>query len=95
MNYKVRSAFTRGGNIITPETITIDDRYVRWSRNRGIKTLFLASNNITILRSKIVGVEVIEKIIGADIIISSFGASHIYASKFTAEDAQHIRDLLM
>lgn len=95
MEYQSKSSFTRGGNIITPEHLSIDDKYVRWRKNMGISRLFMASTNITVLRSKIVGIEVVNKIIGSDIIISTFGDITIRATCFTAEDAKQIRDILL
>lgn len=95
MNYQVKSAITRGGDILTPDVITIDDKYVRWSKNRGIRFLYLSSINITIPRSKITGVEILNKVIGSDLVITSLGESTIHARMFSPDDAKQIRDILI
>jgi len=95
MEYKFTSSVLKGGNAITPQILTINDHLVTWKLNKGASRLFLASNKITIVRNSIISVEIINKIIGADIVISTTGSASIYAQCFDKNDALFIKGLLL
>jgi len=44
MVYKFKSSFTRFGDPTAPERIIIDDDKVTYKNNRGIRTLYLATD---------------------------------------------------
>lgn len=95
MTYEFQSAVTRGGNIVTPEKLVITDKFVQWSQNNGLRSLFLAKSAITIPRSVISGVEFDGKLIGADILIWTISGQSIFAKNFTTADAKQIKKLLL
>jgi hypothetical protein len=91
MDFEFQSALTRGGNVITPERIIISATTVTWKkRNKYL----IGVDSIAIPRDKISSIEIDERIIGADIVINSFGGSKITAKNFTGSDAKHIKDIL-
>lgn len=93
--YEFKSSILRGGSIITPDIITIDDDVVTWRRNRGASRLFLASSFKTIPRNKISSVEIYEDIIGCNVVITTYSGTHIEALHFSKSDAQEIRRILL
>jgi hypothetical protein len=91
MVYKFRSAITRGGPILTPEWIIIDEKTVTYrKRNRYL----IDFDTITIPISKISSIEVHTGLIGSEIVIKSFGEGEIVTNKFTKSDAHEIKRLL-
>ena len=80
-----------GGEPLRPETITITDIIVTWTQRNGI----FSRKTIHIQKHTINSVQIIEKLVGAEIIIESIGTSYIYASHFTKSDARRIKNILI
>ncbi len=91
MNYNFKSAITRGGGILRPDHIIINEKTVTWRKRNKI---FIGVDSISISLDKISSVELDDKVWGVDIKIHSFGGNSIYASCFTASDAKKIKSLL-
>ena len=92
MNFEFSSAITRGGNVLTPEKIIISTDFITWKkRNKYL----IGVDSISIPLDKISGVEIQNKILGADIMIISNGLSKITAKNFTAADAEKIKEILI
>jgi hypothetical protein len=94
-NFEFSSSVLRGGALATPEKILINESLVTWKQNRGALRLFLAVKSVTIQRKNITGVEIIGKIFGCDLIISTNGGIYIYATCFSKADANSIKDILL
>jgi hypothetical protein len=91
MDIEFQSALTRGGNLLTPERIIISNSSVTWKkRNKYL----IGVDSITIPREKISSIEIDKRLIGADIVINSFGGSKIIAKNFSGSDADQIKDIL-
>lgn len=91
MVYEFKSAITRGGGILTPEHIIINERTVTWRKRNKI---LIGVDSISIALDKISSVELDDKVWGVDITIHSFGGNLIFARCFTAGDAKKIKALL-
>lgn len=89
--YTFKSAITRGGGILTPDIIIIDNDSVTYKkRNKYLINV----DSITVPISKISSVELNTSLWGTDIIIKTFGAGEIIGNKFTKSDAKQIRKLI-
>jgi len=89
--FTFKSAITRGGGILTPDIIIIDNDSVTYKkRNKYLINV----DSITVLISKISSVELDTSLWGTDIIIKTFGAGEIIGTKFTKSDAKQIRKLI-
>src|ERR1035437_4547442 len=91
MEQEFRSSVSRGGNMFTPEKLSINDYSVTWKKKKNI---FWGSDVKTILFKNIASIEVREMLIGADITISSIGNEKISARYFIAADARKIKLLI-
>lgn len=87
-----KSAITRGGSILTPQTIEITNTSVIWSKRNSF---LIGVDTITIPRDKIASVVIDEKLIGSNLIITSIGGSKIIAYNFTKSDAKEIQKILV
>lgn len=85
-----KSAFTRGGSIIVPETLIFDNDKVTWVKNHGLDYLYLNKTTTTITYKNVVGINVERNIIGCNIQIIGKGFQSIYARNFTNDDATKI-----
>lgn len=89
--FTFKSAITRGGEILTPDIIIIDNDSVTYKkRNKYLINV----DSITVPISKISSVELDTSLWGTNIIIKTFGAGEIIGNKFTKSDAKQIRKLL-
>jgi hypothetical protein len=89
--FTFKSAITRGGGILTPDIIIIDnDSVTHKKRNKYLINV----DSITVPISKISSVELDTSLWGTDIIIKTFGAGEIIGNKFTKSDAKQIRKLI-
>lgn len=89
--FTFKSAITRGGGILTPDIIIIDNDSVTYKkRNKYLINV----DSITVPISKISSVELDTSLWGTDIIIKTFGAGEIIGKKFTKSDAKQIRKLI-
>ncbi|OFX24701.1 MAG: hypothetical protein A2033_09765 [Bacteroidetes bacterium GWA2_31_9] len=86
-----KSAITRGGSVLTPDVIIVNDNAVTYKkRNKYLINV----DSISILISKISSVELDSSLWGTDIIIKSVGAGEIIGKKFTKSDAKEIKRLI-
>lgn len=89
--YVFKSAITRGGSILIPDRIIIDDNTVTYKkRNKHLINV----DSISVPISKISSVELDTSIWGTDIIIKTFGAGEIVGRKFTKSEAKEIKRLI-
>ncbi len=89
--YVFRSAITRGGAILTPDIIVIDNETLTYrKRNKYLINV----DTTTIPISKISSVKVDTSLLGTDIIIKSYGKGEIIVRKFTKSDAKKIKKLI-
>jgi len=95
MVYKFKSSFTRFGDPTAPEVIMIDDDKVTYKNNRGIRTLYLATDTTSIKRSEVISVDIIDQIWGVHISINTRGYARIYVKNFTMKDAKQIEKILI
>jgi hypothetical protein len=91
MQHEFKSAMTRGGGILTPEHILVNERTVTWRKRNKI---LIGFDSISIPLDKISSVELDDKVWGVDIKIHSFGGNSIFARCFTAADAKKIKAIL-
>ena len=91
MEQEFQSSVSRGGNMFTPEKLSINDYSVTWRKKNNI---FWGSDVKTILFKNIASIEVREMLIGADITISSIGTEKIIARNFVAADARNIKSII-
>ena len=89
--YTFKSAITRGGGILTPDVIIIDNDSISYKRRNQY---LINVDSITVQISKISSVELDTSLLGTDIIIKTFGAGEIIGKKFTKSDAKEIRKLI-
>ncbi len=86
-----KSAITRGGAVLTPDIIIINENTVTYKkRNKYLINV----DSITIPISKISSIEVDSGLWGADIIIKSYGEGEIAGKKFIKSDAKEIKRLI-
>lgn len=89
--FTFKSSFVRGGGILTPDVIIIDDDTVTYrKRNKYLINV----DTVTVSISKISSVELNTSLLGTDIIIKTFGAGEIVGENFTKSDAKEIRRLI-
>lgn len=89
--HKFKSAITRGGGILTPDIIIVDNDSVTYKkRNKYLINV----DSISVPISKISSVELDTSLWGTDIIIKTFGAGEIIGRKFTKSDAKKIKKLI-
>jgi hypothetical protein len=95
MEHKFKSSFTRFGDPTAPERIDIDDEKVTYKNNRGIRTLYLATDTTSIKRSEVISVDIIDQIWGVHVSINTRGYARIYVKNFTMKDAKQIEKILI
>ena len=84
---KFTASFLRGANPINPDSIEITDGFVVFKKRK----LYLIGYDTIIMKfSFISSVEINTGIIGANIIIQSFGGGTITGHRFTLENALEI-----
>lgn len=86
-----KSAITRGGSVINPDMIEINDRFVVFKKR---KKYLIGYDTILIPFKKVASVELDVHAIGVAITITSFGAARIFAEHFSLEDAKEIKRLI-
>lgn len=90
-----KSSPTRGGSFITPEKIVITAAFFQWSVNRGIDSLYVGRDTVTVHRDKITSIELIEKFIGTDIIVWLESGQFICCRNFKSTEARLIHKILL
>jgi hypothetical protein len=91
MTYEFKSAITRGGGILTPEHLIINQKHVIWKKRNK---LLIGFDSVSIPIDKISSITFDDKYWGVDISIHSFGGASILAKNFTGADAKEIKRLL-
>jgi hypothetical protein len=93
MTHTFQSSISAGGDVLFPETITINDKSVTWTKKMG---LLVSRKTITLQRSSINSVQVNQSLLfGSDVIIETNGNSYIYASYFSRSDSNRIKEILL
>jgi hypothetical protein len=91
MQFEFQSSITRGGEVLRPDHIIINQENITWrKRNKYL----IGYDSISIPIGKISSIELDDKIWGVDITIKGIGSSSITAKCFTAADANKIKELL-
>ena len=85
------SSVSRGGDILNPDRIIIENGNITWTKRSKI---LIGSESITIPLDKVASVELKTAIVGTDIIIRSNGRGSIHAENFATSDAKEIKSLL-
>lgn len=92
MNRVFRSSVIRGGGIIKPETIAINNESVIWAKRTNT---LINKERIVIPINRISSVNILpEKLIGTTIHIYSGMYGNIVATKFSLKDARTIKEIL-
>ena len=86
-----RSSVTRGGSLINPDMVEINNRFVVFKKR---KKYLIGYDTILIPMAKISSVELDVHAIGVAITITSFGAGRIFAEHFSLDDAKEIKRLI-
>lgn len=85
------SEVLKGGDVIRPETIIVDDNSITWrKRNKNLIT----TTEVTILFGDIASISKKSKIIGADLSIKSKGGDDIDAQGFGKDSVAEILELI-
>lgn len=88
MTYKFTSAITRGGSILRPDVIEIDQNNVTYKKRNSY---LINSDTLSMPLKQVSSVKIDTSIIGTKIIISGTGRSSIVAEKFSKSDAHEIK----
>lgn len=89
--HEFKSAITRGGSILTPDKIIIDQHTVTYEkRNKYLINV----DTVSIPMQQISTVKIDTSLLGTTIKIYSFGAGIIIVKKFTKEDAKSIKGII-
>lgn len=86
------SSITRMGSILTPHRITITSDIVTWSKRNSI---LIGVDSTQVKRASITGVDIVDNVIGCDVIIHAQGHPSIKATNFSSADARAVRNLLL
>ncbi|MCO5267298.1 MAG: hypothetical protein M9897_00180 [Brumimicrobium sp.] len=89
--YTFKSAITRGGSILTPDTIIIDGTTVTYKRRNKY---LINTDSVSVAISKISSIKIDTSLWGTDIIIDTFGSGKIIGKNFTKSDAYEIQRLI-
>lgn len=87
-----KSAITRGGNILCPDTIIINECCVTYKKRNKILVNY---DTVTIPLNHITSVTVDSSLLGTDIVVSGFGGEQITLKNFTKRDAGQIRSIIL
>jgi len=86
-----KSSITRGGSVLTPDIITVDDEYFTWKRRNDN---LIRYNTLKIPKEEI-RMQINNQIISATMIFYHFGNVILVAENFTKQDAKSIQSLLL
>lgn len=89
--YEFQSALTRGGNLILPEVIVIENGVLTWSKRK----ITLIGKDVKAMKiDEITQMDLDIHIIGVDFTIYGRGDNKIEAHNFTEKDAMKIKQLI-
>lgn len=86
-----KSAITRGGNIIRPDVLIINNDSVTLRKRN---TYLINCDTTTLPLQNISAVTLNTSLLGTDIIITSYGGEKIIGRKFSKSDAEQVRDII-
>ena len=87
-----RQAITRGGSILIPDQIIITEKTVTWKKRD--KNLITVDTKVVDIQN-ITSVELDKHLIGTTIYIRCFGGDTLEVRRFTARDANEIKETIM
>lgn len=86
-----KSSICRGGSVLTPDIITVDDHYFQWRRRNDN---LIRYNTLKIPKQEIRMV-ISNEIISTSMIFYHFGNVILIAENFAKRDAEAIQSLLL
>lgn len=86
-----KSSICRGGSVLTPDIITVDDHYFQWRRRNDN---LIRYNTLKIPKQEIRMV-ISNEIISTSMIFYHFGNVILVAENFAKRDAEAIQSLLL
>jgi hypothetical protein len=86
------SSITRMGSVLTPHRIKITNDIVTWSKRNSV---LIGVDSTQVKRASITSVDIVDNVIGCDIVIHAQGHPNIIATNFSGSDAQRIRELIL
>jgi hypothetical protein len=92
INREFSSSITRMGPVLTPHRITITNEFVTWRRRNSI---LLGVDSTQVKRASITSVDIVDNVIGCDVVIHAQGHPNIIATNFSSSDAKEIRSLIL
>ena len=92
INREFSSSITRMGPVLTPHRITITNDMVTWRRRNSV---LIGVDSTQVKRASITSVDIIDHVIGCDIVIHAQGHPNIIATNFSGSDAKEIRQLIL
>ena len=92
INEEFTSSITRMGPVLTPHRITITSDIVTWRRRNSV---LLGVDSTQVKRASITSVDIVDNVIGCDIVIHAQGHPNIIATNFSSSDAKRIRELIL
>jgi hypothetical protein len=92
INEEFTSSITRMGPVLTPHRITITSDMVTWRRRNSV---LIGVDSTQVKRASITRVDIVDNVIGCDIVIHAQGHPNIIATNFSSSDAKRIRELIL
>jgi hypothetical protein len=92
INEEFTSSITRMGPVLTPHRITITSDIVTWRRRNSV---LIGVDSTQVKRASITSVDIVDNVIGCDIVIHAQGHPNIIATNFSSSDAKRIRELIL
>ena len=86
------SSISRGGSLLRPDRIIIDDEFVTYEKRNSN---FLSCDTITIPLRNVSAVKLDVHLVGTTIVITSNGGERIVGERFSRSDAVQIRDIIL
>lgn len=91
ISYTFKTSFIRGGSLLTPGRLEIDDDMVTYKK-RNSYLIFVDTKSIPI--RKIASVSLDRSIVGTDVIINTYGNEEVRINDFSIGDAREIKRIL-
>jgi hypothetical protein len=86
------SRITRMGSVLTPHRIIITNDMVTWRKRNSV---LVGVDSTQVKRASITSVDIVDNVIGCDIVIHAQGHPNIIATNFSGSDAERIRELIL
>jgi len=91
MNVEFSSSVSKGGNLLKPQILTINNHFVSVRQRQSI----FSTEERTIPRNIISGVEITRRLIGCNIYITTNGGMTISLENFSRDDAEEIKAIIL